>query len=128
MKIIGTCLLLPFLGMAAQAQQAEQQPDDSLSQTREIRCSAKQRNALCHRNRHTKRAEVLRKNGITLNPDFNRSVALMLHGSYHNADNQYGSTLYGVRQWNGYAQLMFETDFSPAHNFSADGQVNWDKV
>ena len=76
----------------------------------------------------TKRAEVLRKNGITLNPDFDRSVALMLHGSYHNADNQYGSTLYGVRQWNGYAQLMFETDFSPAHNFSADGQVNWDKV
>ena len=52
----------------------------------------------------------------------------MLHGSYHNADNQYGSTLYGVRQWNGYAQLMFEMDFSPAHNFSADGQVNWNKV
>lgn len=74
----------------------------------------------------TNRYEAQWKNGFTLNADHNTSVALMLHGSWHDAWNTFGQTEYNVRQKNGYAQLMFETDVSDEHNISLGASVNHD--
>lgn len=74
----------------------------------------------------TNRYEAQWKNGFTLNADHNTSVALMLHGSWHDAWNTFGQTEYDVRQKNGYAQLMFETDVSDEHNISLGASVNHD--
>ena len=74
----------------------------------------------------TNRYEAQWKNGFTLNADHNTSVALMLHGSWHDADNMFGRTEYDVTQKNGYAQLMFETDIMEHHNLSVGASLNHD--
>lgn len=74
----------------------------------------------------TNRYEAQWKNGFTLDADHNTSVALMLHGSWHDAWNAFGLTTYDVTQKNGYAQLMFETDFTDEHNISVGASVNHD--
>lgn len=66
------------------------------------------------------------KNGFTLNHDHNTSIALMLQGSIHDADNVYGNTTYDVNHKNAYAQLMFETDFNEHHNLSVGYSLNAD--
>lgn len=67
------------------------------------------------------------KNALFLNSEKNSSVALMLHGSWHDADNNFGNTYYDVTQKNGYAQLMYETDFSERHSLSTGVSLNCDK-
>lgn len=74
----------------------------------------------------TNRYEAQWKNGFTLNSDHNTSVALMLNGAIHDASNQFGHTTYDVKQKTGYAQLMFETDFTPEHNISIGASFNHD--
>lgn len=66
------------------------------------------------------------KNGFTLNADHNASLALMLQGSWHDASNTFGKTLYDVTQKNGYAQLMYESDVTEAHNLSVGASINHD--
>lgn len=67
------------------------------------------------------------KNGFTLSHDHNTSIALMLQGSVHDADNVYGNTKYDVNHKNAYAQLMFETDFTEHHNLSVGLSLNHDR-
>lgn len=74
----------------------------------------------------TERYELQWKNAIITNADKNASVALMLHGSYHDADNVFGRRLYDVAQKNGYAQLMYETDINEEHNISVGASLNHD--
>lgn len=74
----------------------------------------------------TNRYEAQWKNGFTLNADHNTSIALMLHGSWHDANNTFGQTIYDVTQKNGYAQLMFETDVTERHNISVGASLNHD--
>ena len=74
----------------------------------------------------TNRYEMQWKNGFTINADHNTSVALMLHGSWHDADHIFGMTQYDVTQKNGHAQLMFETDFNDNHNLSVGASFNHD--
>lgn len=74
----------------------------------------------------THRYEAQWKNGFTLDADHNTSIALMLHGSWHDAWNTFGLNHYDVTQQNGYAQLMFETDLTEAHNLSVGASVNHD--
>lgn len=74
----------------------------------------------------TNRYEVQWKNAIITNADKNASVALMLHGSYHDADNTFGYRKYDVTQKNGYAQLMYETDITERHNISVGASMNDD--
>lgn len=74
----------------------------------------------------TDRYEMQWKNGFTLNADHNTSIALMLHGSWHDADYGFGYTRYDVTQKNGYAQLMFETDIDDHHNISVGASLNHD--
>ncbi len=75
----------------------------------------------------TNRYEVQWKNGLTLNADHNTSVALMLHGSWHDAWNTFGNSRYDVTQRNSYAQLMFETDFNKMHSLAAGLSLNHDR-
>ena len=75
---------------------------------------------------NTHRYEGQWKNGFTLNANHNTSLALMLHGSWHDAHNTFGNTCYDVTQKNLYAQLMFETDFNEQHNLSVGTSVNHD--
>lgn len=74
-----------------------------------------------------KRYELQWKNGITLNADRNESVALMLHGSIHDAKNRFGKRDYDLKQTNGYAQLMYETDFGKYHNLATGASINYDR-
>lgn len=74
----------------------------------------------------TDRYELQWKNAIITNADKNASVALMLHGSYHDADNAFGHRIYDVLQKNGYAQLMYETDITEEHNLSVGASMNHD--
>lgn len=72
------------------------------------------------------RYEIQWKNAIITNADRNASVALMLHGSYHDADHTFGERFYDVTQKNGYAQLMYETDIAVRHNISLGASLNHD--
>ena len=75
---------------------------------------------------NAERYELQWKNGFTLNPDRNESIALMLHGSLHDAENQFGHKAYDVNHKNGYAQLMYESDFGEHHNLNAGASLNHD--
>ena len=75
---------------------------------------------------NTDRYEVQWKNAIITNADKNASVALMLHGSWHDAENVFGNRLYDVTQKNGYAQLMYESDINEQHNLSVGASINHD--
>lgn len=74
----------------------------------------------------TDRYEAQWKNGFPFNDDHNTSIALMLHGSWHDAENGFGLREYNVLQKNGYAQLMFETDVNDHHNISVGASMNHD--
>lgn len=74
----------------------------------------------------TERYEAFAKNAFIIDPEHQTNIALMLSGSYHKASSDYGLRLYDVRQRNGYASLLFETQFTPHHNLSAGLSVNHD--
>lgn len=75
---------------------------------------------------NTNRYEYQWKNGFTLNAERNASIALMLHGSYHDASNVFGLRHYDVTQKNTYAQLMYETDIAERHNLALGASYNKD--
>lgn len=75
---------------------------------------------------NTDRYEFQWKNGFPFNDGHSTSIALMLHGSWHDAQNRFGLTQYNFLQKNGYAQLMFETDLTERHNLSVGLSMNHD--
>jgi len=75
---------------------------------------------------NTDRVELFAKNAFILNPEKNSSIALMLSGSVHNQDSYFGRKRYDVNQNNGYASLLFETDFTSKHNLSTGLSFNYD--
>ncbi len=75
---------------------------------------------------NTDRVELFAKNAFILNPEKNSSIALILSGSVHNQDSYFGRKLYDVNQNNGYASLLFETDFTSKHNLSTGLSFNYD--
>lgn len=74
----------------------------------------------------TRRYEGYLKNAYVLDREHNSNIALMLSGSYHDLDATYGLKRYTVGEWNGYGQLIYETDFTRAHNLSAGLSLNLD--
>ena len=66
----------------------------------------------------TDRLEATWKNALITRPDRSESVALILNGSWHDADNRFGARTLGVTQRSGYAQLLFETDLGERHNLA----------
>ncbi len=74
----------------------------------------------------TDRYEAYMKHAFILNREHNSNIALMANGSFHDMDASYGTKGYGVDEWNAYAQLIFETDFSEKHLLSAGLSYNYD--
>lgn len=72
------------------------------------------------------RYEAFTKNAFILNPERMTNIALILSGSIHHERSLYGKKTYDADQRNGYASLMFETDFSERHSLSTGLSVNHD--
>lgn len=82
--------------------------------------------ALYEVNVRTNRYEAFAKNAFIFNQEKNTNLALILSGTLHNQDAVYGRKLYDVDQQNAYASLMFETEFTRMHAFSAGLSYNFD--
>ena len=74
----------------------------------------------------TDRYEGYMKHAFVLDPDHGGNLALMANTSMHLQDAHFGHKQYGVNEKNVYAQLMYETNFTPEHNLSAGISVNYD--
>ncbi|MBQ3313891.1 MAG: TonB-dependent receptor, partial [Prevotella sp.] len=55
------------------------------------------------------------------------NIALILSGSLHHQNALYGHKQYNTDQRNGYASLMFETDFDEHHSISTGISLNHDR-
>lgn len=75
---------------------------------------------------HTERYEVFTKNAYIFNKEKNTNLALILSGSLHEQQAVYGHKFYSVNQWNGYASLLFETEFDKHNSLSAGLNLNHD--
>lgn len=74
----------------------------------------------------TKRYELYMKHAFVLDKEHGTNLALMLNGSIHDMDANYGMAAYDVNQKNFYGQLMFETNFTKKHNLSTGLSFNHD--
>ncbi len=72
------------------------------------------------------RYEAFTKNAFILNPERMTNIALILSGSIHHERSLYGTTPYDADQRNGYASLLFETDFDEHHSLSTGISLNHD--
>lgn len=72
------------------------------------------------------RYEAFTKNAFILNQERTTNIALILSGSSHHARDLYGMKQYVADQRNGYASLMFETDFNEHHDLSTGLSLNHD--
>lgn len=99
----------------------------------------------------TQRYEAFTKNAYIIDKEKNTNVALILSGSIHNQDGDYGGfsqeafqtrfpertlsaddlsrrgKFYDVNQLNGYASLLFETDFDKRNSLSTGLSLNYDR-
>lgn len=76
----------------------------------------------------TRRWEVFTKNAYIYDKTNEGSVALILSGSIHDEDADYGHKLYDVRQDNIYASLMFERKWNEGlHALSTGLSLNYDR-
>ncbi len=74
----------------------------------------------------TDRYETFVKNAYIFNKERNANIALILAGSLHKMRADYGEETYDVDQKNGYASLMFESDFGEHHSISIGASMNYD--
>ena len=72
------------------------------------------------------RYEAFTKNAYIFDKERSTNVALILAGSLHHENALYGYKLYNTDQTNGYASLMFESDFGEHHSVSTGLSVNYD--
>lgn len=75
---------------------------------------------------NTDRLEAFAKNAFIFNQEHNTNLALILSGSIHNQDATYGIRSLEMKQKNGYASLMFETEPNEHHALSAGLSYNID--
>lgn len=74
----------------------------------------------------TNRYEGYAKNAWIIDPHRNMNIALILSGSIHEQNSFYGHKVYDLNQKNGYASLLFETEFTNVHALSAGLSFNYD--
>ena len=72
------------------------------------------------------RYEAFTKNAYFLNDEHATNIALILSGLLHHENATYGQKLYKADQRNGYASLLFETDFNEHHSLSTGLSLNHD--
>ena len=70
--------------------------------------------------------ETFAQNAYFLNEEHATNIALILSGSIHHENATYGTKFYKADQRNGYASLLFETDFNEHHNLSTGLSLNHD--
>ena len=75
----------------------------------------------------TKRYEFFLKNGYVFDNVKGTSIGFIVSGSLHNQDANYGTKIYQGRQNNLYANLIFQTSFTPMHKLSTGLSFNYDK-
>ncbi len=75
---------------------------------------------------NTDRYSAFVKQAYMLNTEHNTNLALILSGSLLKQDAAYGLKDYHVNQKNGYASLIFETEFTPFHKLSTGISLNHD--
>lgn len=74
----------------------------------------------------TDRYEAYMKHAFIIDPSSGTNIALMSSASMHRQDAMYGNKSYDVNEKNLYASLVFETNFTKAHNLSAGLSLNHD--
>ena len=72
------------------------------------------------------RYEAFAKNAYILNAEHGTNIALILSGSLHHENATYGHQVYKADQRNGYASLLFESDFGEHHSLSTGLSLNHD--
>ena len=72
------------------------------------------------------RYEAFAKNAFILDAEHATNIALILSGSLHHENAAYGHQQYIADQRNGYASLMFESDFNEHHSLSTGISLNHD--
>lgn len=77
-------------------------------------------------NMETDRYEMSAKNAFILDREHSTNIALLLSGTLHELDAEFGLKRYAVNQKNLYASLMFETEFTKTHSISAGLSMNHD--
>lgn len=75
---------------------------------------------------NTERYEAFTKNAYIFDKEKSTNIALILAGSLHKQDANYGYKLYNVDQKNAYASLMFETNFNKRNSISTGLSLNYD--
>ncbi len=75
----------------------------------------------------TNRWELFTKNAVVIDDESGANIALILSGSLHNQDSEYGHKLYDVDQQNVYASLMFERNWGEMHALSTGLSFNYDR-
>ena len=73
------------------------------------------------------RYEAFAKNAYIFDPEHGSNIALILSGSLHHQNALYGQKQYNSDQRNGYASLLFETDFNEHHSLSTGVSLTHDK-
>lgn len=74
----------------------------------------------------TERYEAFAKNAFIFNKEKGSNLALILSGSLHKQDANYGYKLYDVDYKNLYGSLMYETKFNDSHSISTGISLNHD--
>ena len=72
------------------------------------------------------RYEAFTKNAYIFDKEKATNIALILSGSLHHENAEYGHKQYKTDQRNGYASLMFESDFGEHHSISTGISLNHD--
>ncbi|MDR2840328.1 MAG: TonB-dependent receptor [Paludibacter sp.] len=75
----------------------------------------------------TKRYEFFVKNGFLINAEKGESMGLIISGSIHNQDAEYGHRKYEGNQDNLYANLIYATSFGEMHKLTTGASINFDK-
>ena len=74
------------------------------------------------------RYEAFTKNAFILNQEHMTNIALILSGTLHHEQAVFGQRWYHGDERNGYASLLFETDFNEHHSLSAGLSLNHDHL
>lgn len=74
----------------------------------------------------SERLEFFLKNGYIFNNATGTSAALILSGSTHNQQSNYGSKSYTGKQNSLYANLIFQTQWTEAHKLTTGVNANFD--
>ncbi|WP_077196741.1 TonB-dependent receptor plug domain-containing protein [Prevotella ihumii] len=74
----------------------------------------------------TDRYEAYMKHAFILNPEKGSNIALLGNVSMHKQAAAYGAKVYNVNEKSAYASLIYETNFTQAHNLSVGLSLNHD--